>query len=39
MLVLNDFESTKEAFAQDAFIARPPENPFELNEETKSKLI
>ncbi|KFM59350.1 Cytochrome P450 18a1, partial [Stegodyphus mimosarum] len=33
-VIFNDFYSTKEAFAQDAFIGRPPESPFELNKET-----
>ncbi|KAG8196134.1 hypothetical protein JTE90_007869 [Oedothorax gibbosus] len=32
-IVLNDFQSTKEAFSQDAFIGRPPENPFDLTKE------
>lgn len=34
VVVLNDFESIKEAFAQDAFMGRPEESPFTLNKET-----
>ncbi|KFM70322.1 Cytochrome P450 18a1, partial [Stegodyphus mimosarum] len=34
VVVLCDFQSIKEAFASDAFMGRPHENPFELSEET-----
>jgi len=34
VVVLNDYQSTKEAFSQDVFIGRPPDTPFELNKET-----
>lgn len=34
VVVLNDFESTKEAFAKDAFMGRPTESPFNLNKVT-----
>ena len=34
IVVLNDFEATKEAFIQDAFMGRPPKTPFNLNKET-----
>lgn len=39
MVILNDFDSTKEAFLQDALIARPVDDLFELNKETIGKLI
>ncbi|XP_054706993.1 cytochrome P450 18a1-like [Uloborus diversus] len=34
VIVLGDYESTKEAFSMDAFIGRPPDSPFDLNKET-----
>ncbi|KFM59351.1 Cytochrome P450 18a1, partial [Stegodyphus mimosarum] len=34
-VVFNDFSSTKEAFAQDAFMGRPPESPFEQHAVTR----
>ncbi|GFX99243.1 cytochrome P450 18a1 [Trichonephila clavipes] len=34
VVVLNDFQSTKDAFAQDAFMGRPPESPFDVSEES-----
>ncbi|GBO17119.1 Cytochrome P450 2C23, partial [Araneus ventricosus] len=33
-IVLDDYQSTKDAFAQDAFLGRPPENPFDLRKAT-----
>lgn len=35
IVVVNDFKSTKEAFAKDVYIGRPPDFSFPLNEETK----
>ena len=34
MIVLNDFESTKEAFSKDGFMGRPRDFVFEYNDET-----
>lgn len=34
VIVLDDFHSTKDAFIQDAFMGRPPENPFDLKKAT-----
>lgn len=34
VIVLSDFQSTKDAFAQDAFVGRPPESPFDLKKAT-----
>lgn len=39
LVILNDFESTKEAFLQDALIARPVDDLFQLNKETIGKFI
>ncbi|CAL1262529.1 unnamed protein product [Larinioides sclopetarius] len=33
-IILDDYQSTKDAFAQDAFLGRPPENPFDLRKAT-----
>ncbi|XP_055938576.1 cytochrome P450 18a1-like [Argiope bruennichi] len=33
-VILDDYQSTKDAFAQDAFMGRPPENPFDLRKAT-----
>ncbi|GIY94318.1 cytochrome P450 18a1 [Caerostris extrusa] len=33
-IVLDDYHSTKDAFAQDALMGRPPENPFDLRPKT-----
>ncbi|GBM40316.1 hypothetical protein AVEN_23881-1 [Araneus ventricosus] len=34
VVVITDFETTKEVFAKDAFMGRPPDSPFELGRET-----
>ncbi|CAL1262532.1 unnamed protein product [Larinioides sclopetarius] len=34
VVILNDFESTKDAFLQDAFMGRPPDSAFKANKET-----
>ncbi|GBN61552.1 Cytochrome P450 2C1 [Araneus ventricosus] len=34
MIILNDYDSTKEAFLQDAFMGRPPISAFKVNKET-----
>ncbi|GFU19784.1 cytochrome P450 2U1 [Nephila pilipes] len=34
IIVLNDFQSTKDAFVQDAFMGRPPESPFDVSKES-----
>ncbi|KAF8792511.1 Cytochrome P450 2U1 like protein [Argiope bruennichi] len=33
-IILDDYQSIKDAFAQDAFLGRPPENPFDLKKAT-----
>ncbi|XP_071037591.1 cytochrome P450 18a1-like [Parasteatoda tepidariorum] len=33
-IVLSDYQATKAAFFQDAFMGRPPANPFDLSKET-----
>ncbi|GBN74188.1 Cytochrome P450 18a1 [Araneus ventricosus] len=33
-IILDDYQSTKDAFAQDAFLGRPPENVFDLKKAT-----
>ncbi|CAL1262528.1 unnamed protein product [Larinioides sclopetarius] len=33
-IILDDYQSTKDAFAQDAFMGRPPENLFDLKKAT-----
>ncbi|XP_054724323.1 cytochrome P450 2U1-like [Uloborus diversus] len=35
VVIITDYKLTKEAFASDAFIGRPPDLPFELSETTK----
>ncbi|GFX99253.1 cytochrome P450 18a1 [Trichonephila clavipes] len=34
VIVLDDFQAAKDAFIQDAFMGRPPENPFDLRKAT-----
>ncbi|GFY69207.1 vitamin D 25-hydroxylase [Trichonephila inaurata madagascariensis] len=39
VIVLDDFQATKDAFLQDAFMGRPPENPFDLKKATLEEVL
>ncbi|GBO32353.1 hypothetical protein AVEN_133499-1 [Araneus ventricosus] len=38
-IILDDYQSTKDAFAQDAFMGRPPENLFNLKKATLGEIL